>query len=357
MMKRLTRGLAALAAAGMMAACGGGGGDKLPTDDDDGGSGGGGNGGGPVSDVSNGVPSQRSMSIAVETYNLDWSLDGDTTTVSVRVTDTAGNPVPAGTLVQFSTEGGQIQTSCALTGLSESGNAISACSVTFATQNVRPADGLVSIVAWMEGQEAFIDVDGNGRYDASEPFFDTGRLFRDDDGDRVYMAGIDELNVGGSVSSAPGLGTSACGAKLGASDVAFGFDVSSTPLSVVNTCDDAWGRTLVRANVELAVSDPRRLEGEYDEDAQELTVFTRGPFGDPMSLADDIRVAAPAGTEISVATPPTGCTITISPSTVLSNAVGPTTHAITASPSVASCTTPVDFKLAFEGYEVIVSGF
>lgn len=353
MLKRLMRWAGVLATVTLVAACGGGGGggDSLFEPDDGAsapGGGNGGGGGGPVSDVSNGVPSQRSMSISIEKYNLDWSMDGDTTSVSVRVTDTAGNPVPDGTQVQFSTEGGQIQTSCALSGVSGETANISECSVTFATQNVRPTDGLVSIVAWLAGQEAFIDADGDGHYDAGEPFYDTGRLFRDDNETGSYETDFDELNVGASVSSAPGLGTSVCGptgtvAANPAVAEDFGFDPSNEPLSAGATCDGVWGRSLVRANVVLPLSDPRYLAGEYS--AGSLRVFTALPSG--------VEVAAPAGTTISVLTTPADCTINISPATVLENAIGPTLHTVTAT-GVGCSGQNVQFKLTFEGNEELV---
>lgn len=349
MLKRWMQGMATAATVGLAVACGGGGGGGDSLFGEDGGGNGNGNGaggGGPVSDVSNGVPSQRSMSIAVETYNLDWSINGDTTSVSVRVTDTAGNPVPVGSRVQFSTEGGQIQTSCELTGVSDESTEISECSVTFATQNVRPADGLVSIVAWLEGQEAFVDLNGNGGYEAGEPFYDTGRLFRDDNESEMYEANVDELIVGESGSSALGLGTVACGAKGdGATLASFGFDEDNEPLSVDDTCDGSWGQTLVRARTVLPLSDPRTLGGEYADGS--LEVFTL--------LSLDRKVAAPAGTALSVATAPENCTVTLSPPTVLSNAIFPTSHTVIAT-GTGCAGQAVQFKLAFGGYEALVPG-
>lgn len=325
-----------------LVACGGGGdgGDPLFGDGD-------GGGGGPVSDVSNGVPSQRSMSLAVETYNLDWSFDGATTQVSVRVTDTAGNPVPAGTVVQFSTEGGQILTSCALTGVGGGGDPeISECSVTFATQNVRPADGAVAIVAWMEGQEAFIDANGNGRYDAGEPFFDQGRVFRDDNHTGAYETIGDELNIGAAAGGA-GLGSQACGPKLGSVASDFGFGPFSTPLSVDNSCDGAWGRTLVRADVVLPLSDPRGLNGVYSGGF--LEVFT--DYGAPGR--DSADVAAPAGTTLVAVGQPTGCTVAFSPATVPSNGVGPTEHRLLAT-GVSCAGASFAVRLTYGAYQRLV---
>lgn len=335
-MKRFRACLAVLTLA-ILAACGGGGGSAgAPIFGDGSGSSGGGSagggstggGGGAVSDVSTGVPSQKSISISAEKYALDWSQDGAQTTVSVRVTDTAGNPVPEGTVVQFSTEGGQIQKSCQLTGVTVNGSTISQCSVTFSTQNRRPADGYVSILAWLEGEEAYVDLNGNGRYDAGEPFWDSGRLFRDDNESLAYDFGVDELNVGTSLTGAMGLGTAACDPPTGYGSY---LNLQSIPLSEPNTCDGKWGKTLIRTWMVLPVSDPRALR----------VAPASSPTGEPGTF---VRVysefgtnhtAAPAGTTVSVQGAPTGCTVQVSPAEVSVGAVGPTYHRLT--PSGTGC--------------------
>lgn len=368
MMVRMNYVSAVLAAA-LLTACGGGGGDSLYGGESSGGGGstGGGTGssaGGGISQVSTGVPTQRSMSLSAEKYALDWSVDGDTASITVRITDTAGNPVPDGTPVQFSTEGGQIQTSCQLTGVAEGAATISACTVTFATQNLRPLDGVVTVLAWMEGQEAFIDLNGNGNYDGGEPFYDTGRIFRDDNTSATYDAGIDELNVGGTVASSPGLGSVACGPNPGTTgnsytDGSFGFFPAATagyylgtaPYSVPNTCDGAWGRTLVRGSLTLPVSDPRLLSIVATGAPGEVAVFT-----DWSLVASGVSrpTAAPAGTTVSlVTTPPNGCTLTFTPPGVSVTAVAPTIHTVVASGSTCPATAVV--KAVFKDIEVSTS--
>ena len=46
-----------------------------------------------------------------------------------------------------------------------------------------PRDGLVTIVAYMDGEEAFTDVNGNGKHDSTEPFIDAPEPFLDEDDD------------------------------------------------------------------------------------------------------------------------------------------------------------------------------
>ncbi|WP_280154303.1 Ig-like domain-containing protein [Piscinibacter sp. XHJ-5] len=330
----------ALAVCLAVAACGGGGGDSgtdpfgTGAGTGTGGTGTGGTGtdtgtdtgtpstpttpGGGISNVSTGVPNQRFMSMSVEKWALNWGMDGDTTKVTIRVADSAGNPVPEGTRVQFSTSGGQIVTSCALSGVAEGTATISACSVDFATQDFRPLSGRVSILAWLEGEEAYKDLNGNGAYDVGEPFADAGRLFRDDNGDKTFTDQVDELNVGATLASTPGIGSSAC-------VVDPAVPVNDAPLSVPATCDGAWGRTFVRAAAYLPVSDPRYLNASVLGDT--VRVWTK--FGTD-------EVAAPSGTTLTVKTFPTGCTVSISPSSVPNAAVDPTLHTI--SSTGATCT-------------------
>jgi hypothetical protein len=340
----------AMAVAISLAACGGGGGDSGTSAFQPGSGTGTGNGtgsgtgddddpttpGGGISTVSSGVPNQRFMSISVEKYGLDWSKDGDATTVTVRVADSAGNPVPSGTRVQFSTSGGQIVTSCTLTGVANGSATISTCSATFATQDFRPLNGLVSIVAWLEGEEAYKDLNGNGVYDTGEPFADAGRLFRDDNADGVFTDQVDELSVGATLDGAPGVGASAC-------VVDPTVPLNNEPQSVPASCDGVWGRSFVRAAVYLPVSDPASLKAALIA-ARTVRVWT--DFG-----SND--VAAPSGTTLTVVNAPDNCTVNVSPSVVPNNAVLPTTHEV--SSTGAGCFGSVGVEVKFGGYSKLVT--
>jgi hypothetical protein len=337
--------LAALAAACLAAACGGGGGDAGVSPFGSGsGSGGLGTGsgtgsgtttgggtttppppaptpapggsttGGGLSNVSTGTPNQRFMSMSVDKYNLNWALDGDKTSVTIFVADSAGNPVPEGTTVQFSTEGGQIQTSCRLSGAKAGSASISSCSVEFVTQNFRPLDGRVTLLAWLEGEEAFVDQNANGRFDAGETFYEGGQLFRDDNLNDAYDAGVDELIVSSGSQGSPGIGSTACNQPAG-----FPFTRGDTPLSVPNTCDGTWGRSIVRASVWLPVSDPRFLQAAAVGPGQ-LRVWTNYGTED---------VAAPAGTKVEIkTTAPGGCTLSVAPAEVSNVQLLPSLHTI-----------------------------
>lgn len=122
--------------------------------------------------VSTGLPSQDSFSLSAEAiYTEALTVDGVTDTVTARLSDHFHNPVPDGTAVYFTTSGGSIEPSCT--------TVKGACSVTWTSQAPRPANGRAVILAYAIGEEAFVDLNGNGVADTGE-FNDTTGAFRDD---------------------------------------------------------------------------------------------------------------------------------------------------------------------------------
>ncbi|HET7314873.1 Ig-like domain-containing protein [Salinisphaera sp.] len=124
--------------------------------------------------VTTGAPDNDSFSVSAETPNIEgWSYDGTSTQITVRAADRFNNPVPNGTAVNFTTEGGSIPGSC----VTQDG----VCSVTFTAQDPRPENGRVTIRATAIGEESFVDSNpSNGRYDPNESFTDLPEAFRDD---------------------------------------------------------------------------------------------------------------------------------------------------------------------------------
>lgn len=122
--------------------------------------------------VSTGVPSQDGFSISIATLNPEsLNVDGVADIVTARLSDHFHNPVPDGTAVYFTTSGGSIQPSCITVG--------GKCSVTWTSQNPRPSNGRARILAYAVGEEAFLDINGNGVADAGE-FTDGSEAYRDD---------------------------------------------------------------------------------------------------------------------------------------------------------------------------------
>jgi hypothetical protein len=145
--------------------------------------------------VSTGIPDQDSFSLSADILNPEgWGIDGTEVSITARLADAFNNPVPDGTAVTFTTEGGRIEPSC----VTENGT----CSVTWNSQNTRPEGhvlqhntgdeynwsnspdvihspgtfnslgqkygGRATILATVIGEESFPDLNGNARFDAAE---------------------------------------------------------------------------------------------------------------------------------------------------------------------------------------------
>ena len=220
--------------------------------------------------VSSGPPSQRFMSLAVQTYNIEgWTIDGKGTQLTVRLADRQGNPVEDGTVVNFTAEGGQVASSCA-TALA---NGISSCTVDFISQNPRPSNGRVSVLAFTAGTKDYVDVNGNNRYDAGvDTLLNIGDAYRDDNEDGVYNSSVGEFVV-------PRLGNALC---AGAGE----------PFpSRVNTCDANLATTVRQQAVILFSS------------SQPFVTFTSAlnAFGVSFKLGslDNNLLPMPAGTTVT----------------------------------------------------------
>ncbi len=66
-----------------------------------------------------------------------------------------------------------------------------------------PRDGVVTILAIADGEEAFFDANGNGQYDLGEPFIDQGEPFVDQDDDGAYTPGEWFLDLDGDGAYTP----------------------------------------------------------------------------------------------------------------------------------------------------------
>lgn len=138
--------------------------------------------------VTTGIPTQRNISLSIETLNPEaWLIDGVTVPVTMRIADRFNNPAPDGTAVTFTAEGGSIGGSC----MTVKGT----CSVDWVSQDYRPADGRVTIMASVSGEESFIDTNGNGYFDDADVFpsgslaQDLPEAYRDDDESGGYDSG------------------------------------------------------------------------------------------------------------------------------------------------------------------------
>ncbi|MEQ9480248.1 MAG: Ig-like domain-containing protein [Algiphilus sp.] len=154
--------------------------------------------------VSTNIPDNDSFSVAVECFNVEgWRRDGATTGITIRAADRFNNPVPDGTAISLTTEGGSVEPGCQTTDGS--------CVVTWTSQDPRPQAfngcesvngtagtdercsivgsegasraGRSAVLVTAIGEESFTDLNGDGRYDSEEQFADLPEAFRDDDSD------------------------------------------------------------------------------------------------------------------------------------------------------------------------------
>jgi hypothetical protein len=218
--------------------------------------------------VQTGLPTQRFFDISASKLNFyaggyfTSKFNGNTVTISVFAADRQGNPVPDGTKIIFVAEGGQInssgQSSCLLT----SGR----CSVDLIGQDYRPMGsaapdgdprpGRVTVLAYADGEESFIDKpDAAGNYnnrydlDKGELFEDLGSPYLDKDESGLFLSAYTNLvtntNEGESTYPMPSgsIGELVCP------------DNSNVGLSAANTCNNVWdGYTKVRRQIVIVFS-------------------------------------------------------------------------------------------------------
>jgi hypothetical protein len=131
--------------------------------------------------IASGRPAQLRVSLAIKDRAIrGFNFDGGETTVTLSLADRQGNPVPDGTAINFVTEGGVMIPPVCNTGVAPGVPGDSQCTVKIRTQNPRPANGLVSILAYASGEEDFVDANFNNVYDCGETYSDLGTAYRDD---------------------------------------------------------------------------------------------------------------------------------------------------------------------------------
>ena len=152
------------------------------------------------------LAASNSITVSMDKTSLNADRDGNTATVTVRMTDRFNNPVPDNTPVYLTTTLGMISGSSTATG--PSGfcvTANSACTATLTTQGVSTSGvryGKGYVIAYTDGEEGFTDSNDNGLLDYDEAygtsgaasFFDVSEphigsiVYSDDDGDGAVTA-------------------------------------------------------------------------------------------------------------------------------------------------------------------------
>ena len=166
--------------------------------------------------VSTGVPDQKHFSLATSIGNCEGrDIDQACSTVTATLGDHFGNPVPDGTAVNFSAEGGVVDASCVTGSLpppgtstptgqttnSRVGPGSGSCSVLLRSSNPRQANGRITVLAYALGEEDFTDTNGNNVYDSGETFVDKRPdIHRDDNENGSWNAGEACVGPGSGVA-------------------------------------------------------------------------------------------------------------------------------------------------------------
>lgn len=184
--------------------------------------------------IASGRPAQARVSMSTgKTAIRGMNFDGETTTITMALADRQGNPVPDGTAVNFVTEGGVMIPPTCVTGW-VAGD--SRCTVNIRTQNPRPANGLVSILAYASGEEDFDDANFNNVFDCGETFSDLVTAYRDD---TATTSGVFAPFVAGEFSVPRSASSSSCRA-------------GTTPSPTAG--DGVWGAADVRGQILVVFS-------------------------------------------------------------------------------------------------------
>ncbi|MES2674865.1 MAG: Ig-like domain-containing protein [Pseudomonadota bacterium] len=117
--------------------------------------------------VNTGMADQDSFTLGAVTFNPEAdSYNGTEVVVTAQLSDAFNNPVPNGTTVNFTTEGGSIVPSC--------NTANGACSVKWTSGEPRVENHRITILATAVGHETFYDTNGSNTFDD-----DDGGVFHD----------------------------------------------------------------------------------------------------------------------------------------------------------------------------------
>lgn len=249
-----------------------------------------------------GLPSQLNFSLSQGALNIEgYNLDGTANTYTVIASDRLANPVPAGTTINFVSEGGQVESSRQTSIV----NGLGSATAQFQSADPRPGNGRITVLAYALGEESFLDTDGDNVYDSSEIFQDLGDIFLSRRFSDTYEAGPDQyislaLPSGKVCVNAPD--------AYPGNILAVGATVPSVGAS---TCDGVWGRAYVRRAAETVLSTsgsrllwnrnpeapgkvigiPGRLEDGVDSNCQNYRLFTDGHDVDYVTNASDTKVS------------------------------------------------------------------
>jgi hypothetical protein len=269
--------------------------------------------------ITTGIPDDDSMDIVATVLNPEgWNISGTEVMITARLADRFNNPVPDGTAITFTTEGGSIDSFCTTAG--------GACVVTWTSQNPRPCGetlgaaqvhvdttagpnvcvptpagstnsidpqigfaplgqaygGRATILATAVGEESFTDINGNGIFDEDDLYNDLPEAWMDsnEDDTRDDNEPFLDFNSTGIYDAADG---------------EFNGILCSRPTS--NDCSTA--QTLhIRDSLVLVMSGSA---GFMALNPSTITVPNNGTGGATLTVSDLHNQPMPADTTISLA--------------------------------------------------------
>ncbi len=245
--------------------------------------------------IATGPPDQNSMTISAVTLNpRAWDVVGREVEITARAADRYNNPITDGTAISFTTEFGAVDPSCITTNGS--------CTVKWRSQNPRTntlggTPGVTSIMATVEGEESFSDVDGDGVFSNGDSFTDLPEAFRDDNNDDTYNDGEFFVDFDGNLEYDAGVD----------SYTGNGFYNGKGCIHTGGLCDEITDAITVRDSIELVLA----------EDVPDISQVKFGaspvdyPIGTPtFSTLDDGSISFTIGGFTNGQILPVGSTIT-----------------------------------------------
>ena len=273
--------------------------------------------------INAGLPTQQAVSFSAEAYNIDGlDRDGQTSPIRVQLNDRFGNPVPDGTAVSFVAEGASVIPARCTTL-----NAV--CAVQFVSSNFRPKDGRVTVIAYAQGEESFLDTNNNNLYDNLEAFTDLGEVFVDKNENGV-------MDPGEFIAGAPKNGVWDGNTYVRASRV-FVLSSSATAPRLFDATVEGICGTRPFTSLDFKLISPNTCRAQKFVCVRDGNSNADIPVpGMPGEFTGGNPV--PVGTTLSVTTKAKDASVTIDQSPVTGLPRQPTVHAVTA--ELSDCAKP-----------------
>lgn len=156
--------------------------------------------------VTTGIARQDRFSLSASVFNPGaFNVDNVPVEITATSSDLYGNPIPDGTVINFTAESGVITSYCE--------TVAGSCTATWRSGGERPQAtvgsdalnrtndriGMTTILAYTQGEAGYTDANGNGVFDDNEPYVTYGEPFRDDDYNGTYR--ISEFFVDSNLNS------------------------------------------------------------------------------------------------------------------------------------------------------------